>query len=68
MGLLGSRAWPAHAGLPWRVWMIDLAKSYVNEATMPPLVPTGSEVTAGLEVAAVALEYRVAILVAPFRE
>ena len=31
---------PAQAGLPWRVWTTERARSYVNAAAWPPFAPT----------------------------
>ena len=60
-----SRSWPAHAGLPWRVYTTERARSYVNAAAWPPLLPTARMVTAGFVVAVVAELYSVATAVAP---
>src|SRR5215510_14458407 len=64
-GLRPSRSWLAHAGLPWRVYTTDLARSKANEAAWPPLLPTLFSVMAAAPVDAVALEYRVASELAP---
>ena len=56
---------PAHAGLPWRVYTTERARSYVNASARPPFEPTWIVLTAGYGVEVLALEYSVATAVAP---
>eukprot|EP00850_Spirogloea_muscicola_P006205 SM000029S10500 [mRNA] locus=s29:385562:395793:- [translate_table: standard] len=62
LGLIMSRSWPAHAGLPCLVYTTERAMSNVNAATWPPATPTVRKLTATSPVLAVAVAERLATL------
>eukprot|EP00850_Spirogloea_muscicola_P004599 SM000019S05143 [mRNA] locus=s19:1140149:1149671:- [translate_table: standard] len=62
LGLIMSRSWPAHAGLPCLVYTTERAMSNVKAATWPPVTPTARKLTATSPVLAVAVAERLATL------
>eukprot|EP00850_Spirogloea_muscicola_P010705 SM000064S19727 [mRNA] locus=s64:80125:90642:+ [translate_table: standard] len=62
LGLIMSRSWPAHAGLPCLVYTTEHAISNVNAATWPPATPTARKLTATSPELAVAVAERLATL------
>ena len=50
LGAMPSRSWPLHAGLPWRVYTIERARSYVNAAAWPAVAANAAQRDGGIRV------------------